>query len=491
MAEKAVLAKFLGLKEKSLDKTGAKEPGKVELGELSGKGKFSTKARYQLTIDSAKQGGVEKYYYWMEGFMRARLPFGINLREDFGYIVKVKDIFTATETSSYWGNIEQRKGAQQEKVSQYLGTIGKMLKDTFQIVRELRILDERLEYYIGVDKGDKAADFALKGIWVDMVEGGAKNPGSVYGLANTVGFITLPDLFFSTFVKKSSDVTDVLDKDGKLQAFNRKVREVLARKLKQYLIWKEKTQKELEVRKNFTLKYLRQHYNTIRLYTNWVSPYLRNIQRLQMEGRSLSDSELVTAFETSKVELELLGVYTKYRRDIYSHYEEWTPFKKYFPVIRLRVNFVSIPQMVFQSEYQRGPIHAGKTTIIMEGYVSTKKQLDEYIKSVQEEDLELLSSLFEVMDAMKDDMKKYLEEAGEKFTLFDAAPKEATKESVFDPFKAAFSGFKGIFSMFAPGKSSSDEVGYPEEKSKAEGMAGALTYRFYYVFKKSQRYVTE
>ena len=42
----------------------------------------------------------------------------------------------------------------------------------------------------------------------------------------------------------------------------------------------EKTYKELQVRKNFNLGYLRQHYSVIRLYLNWLRPYLKNIQRL-------------------------------------------------------------------------------------------------------------------------------------------------------------------------------------------------------------------
>src|SRR3989338_4273755 len=100
------------------------------------------------------------------------------------------------------------------------------------------------------------------------------------------------------------------------------------------------TQKELEVRRNFTLKYLRQHYNIIKLYMNWLRPYLRNIQKLQMEGRPISDADLVSSFETSKIELESLGIWTKFRKERYSHYEEWKEFKKFFPVIRVRVNYV-------------------------------------------------------------------------------------------------------------------------------------------------------
>lgn len=500
MAEKALLAKVLGISPKSMEAEAGKKPLDKEalLGKLA-TGKYGGPARYQLTIDSAKQGGVEKYYYWFQKYIPSRPPFGLDCRQEEkkGYVVKVRDMYNATETSSYWGNIEQRKGVQQDKVTQYLATIGKMLKDMFQIVRELRIIDERLEYYHGVDRGDKASDFALKGIWIDIVEGGSKNPASVYGLANQVGFVTLPDLFFATFARKADDVNDVMDKSGNLKAFNRKVREVLSRKLKQYLVWKEKTQKELEVRRNFTLKYLRQHYNIIRLYMNWIRPYLKNIQRLQMEGRPLSDTSLVSAFETSKIELEMLAVFTQYQKEVHTHYEETRDFKKWAPMVRFRFSHVSIPQMLFQSEYQRGPIHVGHTIIIIEGLVTTKKDLEKYINATQEEDIELLSSLFDVMDAMRDDLKKYLEEAGEKFNPFDVKKEEKKPETALEPFKAAFSGLKDLFSIFSfNSKVSGSDVPISrqeddDEKGAAMGLAKAKAHQAYYVFKKSQKFVTE
>ena len=61
--------------------------------------------------------------------------------------------------------------------------------------------------------------------------------------------------------------------------------------------WKEKTYQELTTREKFVLKYLRQHYNTIKLYMNWIRPYLRNVKDLQMEGDN-TDAALAKAFFT-------------------------------------------------------------------------------------------------------------------------------------------------------------------------------------------------
>ena len=84
----------------------------------------------------------------------------------------------------------------------------KLTKELFQIVREVRILDERLDLYNSSSKAIKnkgnvfdrrmsqSAEIVLRGYWVDLKDGGVKSPGSVYGLATTLGYASLPDLFF-------------------------------------------------------------------------------------------------------------------------------------------------------------------------------------------------------------------------------------------------------------------------------------------------------
>src|SRR5262249_54871452 len=124
-----------------------------------------------------------------------------------------------------------------------------------------------------------AADVTLKSIFTDLVEGGTKNPQSVFGLASQVNFTLLPDLFFNTYIAHKGDVDRTVDG----MAYNKSVKAVLKRKLYQYLIWKDKTYSELITRRNFNVKYLRQHWTIIKMYMQWVKPYLRNIQRLTMQ----------------------------------------------------------------------------------------------------------------------------------------------------------------------------------------------------------------
>ncbi|MCH7534482.1 MAG: hypothetical protein IH948_01815, partial [Bacteroidetes bacterium] len=135
---------------------------------------------------------LEEPYYWILNY----------LEQDLGYpeIIKTDDAFAAAENSAFFGVSQVRLGGQQDKISQFLATIGKMVKELFQIVRELRILDERLEYYRDAELQKKRpiaqrlkqSEITLKGIFIDLVQGGAKNPASVYGMARELEFTTLP-----------------------------------------------------------------------------------------------------------------------------------------------------------------------------------------------------------------------------------------------------------------------------------------------------------
>src|SRR3989338_6114607 len=186
-----------------LTKFGFKEEEEIELGRdnagqyITGKTGYPKPVkRYRIIYQVFNQSIEETYFWLLEHF-----------RHDQGFhdIIKITDTFTASEHSAFFGSAQQRIGLQQDKVSQFLATIGKMIKELFQLVRELRILDERLGYYADsytASRSSESAEITLKGIWVDLVEQGAKNPGSVYGMAREVQFTTFSHLFFSTHPKK-------------------------------------------------------------------------------------------------------------------------------------------------------------------------------------------------------------------------------------------------------------------------------------------------
>lgn len=426
--------------------------------------------RYRLVFESPT-ANVESIYYWILEF----------LRQDLGFnkIEKIIDTFSASETSAFWGVVQQRSSIQEDRASQFLAVIGKMVKELFQIVRELRIIEERLNIYKYWGK-DKASDITLKGLFIDLVEGGSKNPSSVYGMASEVGFTILPDLFFNTHVYNPRDVDRVVD----TMPYNKAVRNVLKRKLLHFIEWAKSTHKELKNRWNFTLRYLRQHWAVIKMYISWVKPYLRNIQRLNPKQKHLTSADLITAFETSIIEIEILA-----QRKVANMYS------------CVLVNMVhrTRPAMSFQQEaFQRGPIHVGRVDVNIRAYAWSEEEIKIYKKLKEEEDMEILKlvddSVRAAMDALKDDLERYLKEAGEsEFTdkkLFNLQKetnkrkKQVGQASAIAPFKYLFIGIYDLIGALF-GSRVREKPKKRVDKSKAKEYALFGAWLVYHQYKKS------
>lgn len=426
--------------------------------------------RYRLNVEGY-QISIEEPYYWVLHYLR--------YMHGYPYVDKITDVFAAGENSAFFGVSQQRLGLQQDKVSQYLATIGKMVKELFQLVRELRVLDERLSYYSDSftnSKSAESAEITLKGIWVDMVEQGAKNPASVYGMAREVQFTTLPDLFFSTHPQKPEDVDEVVERER--GQFNRKVREVLKRKLRTFLTWKEHTYEELKNRRKFTLKYLRQHYEIIKMYMAWAKPYLRNIQRLHMDQSKMKTPDLLVAFETSMMEIELMA---------------HKPFKKGVAnaIIIVHYLFRTSPTMSYQAEgYQRGPLHIGRVQMSFRAYSWTKEQMELYKRYREKEDFKLMElidgSVKAAMDALGDELMRYLEEAGEEMEPKEV--KETNLKRALSPYTSIFKGFNELFKVsksVVGGKKKKTELFQAQlAKESAASYAKASMWNTYHHFKK-------
>jgi hypothetical protein len=125
---------------------------------------------YFRLVHESPNSSLEEGYFWVLE----------HLRQDRGFydIIKVTDTYASSESSALWGNQQQRLSAQQNQAQGLLANIGKFVKELFQMIRELRILDERLDAYNHWEESN-SADVTLKSIFTDQVEGGAKNPQSV------------------------------------------------------------------------------------------------------------------------------------------------------------------------------------------------------------------------------------------------------------------------------------------------------------------------
>jgi hypothetical protein len=432
--------------------------------------------RYRLHYEGYNIS-IEEPYFWTLHYLR--------YYSGFPKIDKIADIFAAAENSAFFGASQQRLGLQQDKVSPFLATIGKMVRELFQLVRELRILDERLSYYhdsYTKSRSSESAEITLKGIWVDLVEQGAKNPASVYGMAREVQFTTLPDLFFSTHPARQEDVDEVVDRER--GAFNRKVREVLKRKLRAFLAWKHHTFDEMKNRRVFTLKFLRQHYEVIKMYIHWVKPYLRNIQRLQLDQSKTETPDLIVAFETSMIEIELLARKSTQK----------TRLGEVHQVLLLNYHYRTRPEMNYSQEYQRGPIHIGRIEMDIRAYAWTDSEIENYKRMKDEEDFHLLgyidASLRAAMESLGDELMRYLKEAGEDMEQKKKEP--ITRAKAQSPYQSVFQGFRQPFASKTPKPkakkekrpSKTDEMKLSRARGAAGTQSSAMAFTIYHHFKK-------
>lgn len=387
------------------------------------------------------QSGVERFYYWVLEYL-----------SDKGYsLTKIKDVYTASEASDFWGDLERRKQFQEEQAMKYLANIGGMMKSLFQMIHELRVLDERLDHYKGREDNKIEDDIALKGIWIDRVEGGAQKPTSIYGMAAQRGFITLPDYFFRIFVKKKEDIQKnmtALRNEGS----NEKLIEILERKLAEYLHWVDNTKKELEQGKKFKLMYLRQHFHIIRMYLEWVKPYIKQVERFQSVSREGSKArnwlEIIRAAEGAVIDLELFGVTGK------------DPIKQ---CVRVVFHYSIVPEMLYRKEYQKGAIHVGVSMIDFESYLLTDEDIKKYKEQQVEDDVEAVKAVDASIEAMREDIVKYLKEAHDSYYVSEDGKVKEDKEE-----KKKDKNFWGSLGKFFKGKKSGPKLDFKKSSKSAK-----------------------
>lgn len=365
-----------------------------------------SKKKYHLMWE-VNDLSLEGPYYWILDIFK----------EGFPIIEKLEDSFAAAENSAFFGSTQQKLGAQQDRITNILVSVGKMIKELFQMVRELRIIDERLTYYNEADaqlkkplkERSKGSEVTLKGIFIDLVQGGAKSPASVFGMSRELEFVTLPDLFFDTppfeSVKEIDSYIEGLRKD-----FNEQVLRVLQRHLRHFMEWKKRTHKEHINRRGFMLKYLAQHYEIIKMYITWIKPYLRHVSRLSFKDSNMKSADMVSAFEGSMLDIEFLAM------DPVDIKVKGEKVEQGYHCCLVTFNYRTRPELkVIQDGYQRGPVHIGKLDMYFRVYNWTQQELENYKKFKEKETLALLegvsTSVQDAMQSLGDELEKYIAQA--------------------------------------------------------------------------------
>lgn len=452
-------------------------------------------SRYRVILE-APNVSIEPLYFWMLSQFR-----GIGYHK----VDKISDIFSASEQSSLFGQGQSRLGVTQDRIMSFLRIIHDMIKIIPNQVRELRVIKERLSYYdASFKQGDKAeaAEKTLKGLYVDLVEGGTKNPGSVFGLSQQVGFVVLPDLFFRTRMNPDEDEEKFFSRIKKLSTdeggeFNQAVISILQRKLVQYYTWKQNTYKEIKQRQKYLLTYMKQVYSTTKLYMTWVKPYLKLAKNMGIDVDRTGSPQLVRAFETSLLEVEVLArrVEKDSKDETASDKEEQTINN----CMLITFNYRTKPSMSFATpDYQhRGPVHVGEAEITWRSYAWTDKDIRKFNELKEAETFQLLkdmnSTLREALEDVEGDFKKFLEEADQELYPKKEEEKQPEPPGFFAPITDITTGIHTVTKDMWDGTTKVITSFWPDtKKSKASGnkkgvekSAKKLTFLCYKNFKKS------
>ena len=447
---------------------------------------------------------VEPAYFWLLGWFRDDLK----AKE----MIKVVDTFSASDTSVFMTKVGQSLAGVQTRISETLRTIGILTKELFKFAYEMKILEERMSLIYDGEKFSKEnpftgnvnqpplnyAEMTLKDRYINLVEGGTKNPGSVYGLGSQVGFILVPDLFMRLDVFSEEDVGRVM-KQIEAAQIPTKVCEVLGRKLRSYQAWRSATKRQLEHRAAFLLTYLKQHYNAIKLHAQWLRPYLQSAKRLQWSLKMKESPELIAAIEQSIIEIELIN-------------KVGPPLGEHFPVVNLYMTYRTFPETQYVPQ-QRGDVtrHTGRYEVELRGRSMTQDQITAYKILKEREEFELIGdidrNLEQAIGEFGDSVQRYLKMDDIKnknyqdFVKMILEGKKKTDERIpekqklefykgaAEPFTSLFGGFKEMFTSLVPIGALKFEKKAVSKEYEALKTANQKTWLTYMIFKKAHRFI--
>ena len=283
-----------------------------------------------------------------------------------------------------------------------------------------------------------------------------------------------------------------------------------------FIEWRDKTYEELKTSERFYLASLRQQYDAIKMYINWVKPYLKVIHRLKNAQFSENSRDIITAFDTSTSDLELFAIKKggedkKRLAKIYKENEKTQEVLlnyEIFSVVRIKMHFRSAPVLTSGKEYQRVPTHIGRCEIDFDGYAMSENEIQAYLKDENNEAFDYLKSVNSSLDSLGKELKDYLEEA-EKLHSIQTGTKKIEKKPFFDmpnELKNLKQGFSEIltplispFKAFSSGSKSAhisrsklNEYKYRAEKRKKyiEGSIGKDLFVIQKLFRKAHKLLT-
>jgi len=410
----------------------------MDLDEIDYRDTMSTKKtsknaveQHNLIYDAFGES-LEPIYFWIID----------NLR---GEKIKLIDNFSASASSSAFGELGMRATKMQEEGMKILGNVNVVIKSILNIIYDLKEFKIRLDVYKDSHSKDvakkNAALLSLKQIWMDQVDVKRGNT-SLKGMAQQFDYVTLIDAFMA-----SESTTQLNKKEGEegYIDLNDRVKRLLLQRFGEYERWLEESEKELNKRFSIEKNYLKSQMASLKLYVKWLKPYLKAAHDLEMSDKG-KEASLVTAFNTMVLELTLLqkdkydpmdDILAGDMPPVFRDMAEKGRIRKYYPIMLVELKFRSAPERMNQGGYG----FRGKVEVRFTSYALDDDEINILQKAIEEDDtgdsLKLIEEATgESMSAIEKDVDEFLSDKKPEYN------EEEKKEEDVNPFSALFSFLK-------------------------------------------------
>ena len=413
--------------------------------------------KYEIELDSFTTS-IEPYYFWLVDFLKNALKYNVE---------KHKEELAASVVSQFFGEMSARKQHLERSGMEIVGTINTVIKSIINLLYDLREFDRRLDVYKDLhssnSKDKEGARFALKRIWMDEVDV-RKGGASILGMSQAAqgpGFATLRDGFM--MANNQEDLAKI--------DLNERVKNVLKGRITEYNKWEKESEKELTQRRKIELTYLKSQVEGLRLYTLWAKPYLKAAQMLSFKDPTVTDAELIQAFDQNLIEIVVRGNKKTYLKDIVApgsfpkKFNEPLMKESPFPslieprvytkkemeamksaksgpfaysIIELRFVWRTKPAMVSQAQTGGAFRQIGNLKIQFIGYVMTPKEYESLKRQEEYEAMKFIEGMTtESLVSMREELEKYLGEID-----IEQEKKEKKKAPLLDRLFPSFSSSK-------------------------------------------------
>ncbi len=376
--------------------------------------------KYRLIYDNFSQP-LEPLYFWILDY----------INKEYESSEKIIDNFATSAGSAQFSEMGGRLTRMQEEAMKMFATAGQIIKSILNIIYDLKEFKIRLSLYDDLKSEDKAkksaALLSLKQIWLDQVDFAKRQTTSLKQLAAQYDYVTIIDAFMAT-----KSLNDLKNLD-----LNDRVKRILEQRITEFEKWLRESDQELRKRYEIEKIYLKNQVNSVKLYARWAKPYLKAAKDL--EQRAAPNAALVTAFNTTILELVLLGK-AKHTLDqditngILPKSFKTITKKKYFPIVLIEFDYRSAPERASAGGYG----FRGRVELQFISYALTDQEIKIFKEELEKDDLgDLMNQIQGItsdsLDALKLDLDEFL--GDEK--------KEEKKESEdINPFTALISIFK-------------------------------------------------